>query len=215
MPITNTVFPQTGQNTSDATATASQILSPYTAYVASGKVTGTIQSQPAQTFTPGTANQTIQSGVYLSGEQTVLGDSNLVPENIKTGVSIFGISGTLDPKTAYDYTSSPSSTGNLLYTMFSDSDLGTPRIICVNATSSVGQGSTTVSGIYSRIQTGTQGTAYITYGEGNVIQVSAEILSSADESVLTIGDVPGSVQIYLPTGYTFNGTYNLFVSFYN
>lgn len=42
MPIINTSFFQTGTNTSDATATASQILAPYTAYVASGKVTGTI-----------------------------------------------------------------------------------------------------------------------------------------------------------------------------
>ena len=41
MPIINTTYSQSGTNTSDATATASQILSPYTAYVASGKVTGT------------------------------------------------------------------------------------------------------------------------------------------------------------------------------
>lgn len=99
MPIINTSYFQTGTDTSDATATASQILAPYTAYVASGKVTGTIQSQGAQTITPGTSNQTIQSGKYLSGAQTILGDSDLIPGNIKSGVSIFGVSGELQVPT--------------------------------------------------------------------------------------------------------------------
>lgn len=73
MPIINTVYPQTGSNTGDATATAAQILSPYTAYVASGKVTGTIQSQPQAT--PSTSLSTsglitatsIQQTGYVSG----------------------------------------------------------------------------------------------------------------------------------------------------
>lgn len=95
MSIINTSYFQTGTNTDDATATASQILSPYTAYVASGKVTGSIQSQGAQTITPSTTNQAIQSGKYLSGVQTILGDANLIPENIKSGVSIFNVVGQL------------------------------------------------------------------------------------------------------------------------
>lgn len=95
MPIINTTYSQSGTNTSDATATANQILAPYTAYVASGKVTGTIQSQGAQTITPGTSNQTIPSGKYLTGAQTILGDADLVPENIKSGVNIFNVSGQL------------------------------------------------------------------------------------------------------------------------
>lgn len=104
MPIINTSFFQTGTNTSDATATASQILAPYTAYVASGKVTGTIQSQGAQTITPGTSNQTIPSGKYLTGTQTILGDSDLVASNIKSGVQIFGVTGTYSGQTGYETT---------------------------------------------------------------------------------------------------------------
>lgn len=96
MPIINSMyFGSGGPDTSDATATASQILAPHTAYVASGKVTGTIPSQGAQTITPGTTNKTIQSGRYLSGTQTILGDTNLVPGNIREGVSIFGVAGSL------------------------------------------------------------------------------------------------------------------------
>ena len=52
--------------------------------------------QPAKTITPGTASQiAVSSGYYTGGNITVAGDSNLVAKNIKSGVSIFGVSGTL------------------------------------------------------------------------------------------------------------------------
>lgn len=57
-------------------------------------VNGEILNKSAQTYTPGTSNQTIPSGVYLSGTQTILGDSNLIGENIANGKSIFGVAGT-------------------------------------------------------------------------------------------------------------------------
>ena len=81
-------------DTSDATASASDILSGKTSYVNGSKVTGSISSKAAETYTPGTSDQTIASGQYLSGAQTIKGDSNLVAENIKSGVSIFGVAGT-------------------------------------------------------------------------------------------------------------------------
>ena len=65
-------------------------------YVASGTKSATKQltTQAAQTITPGTSNKTISSGRYLTGTQTIKGDSNLVASNIKSGVSIFGVTGT-------------------------------------------------------------------------------------------------------------------------
>lgn len=66
-------------------------------YVAAGTKTATKQltTQGAQTITPGTADKTIASGRYLTGTQTIKGDANLVAGNIKSGVSIFGVAGTM------------------------------------------------------------------------------------------------------------------------
>ena len=58
------------------------------------KITGTMPVKSAATIIPSTSDQTINSGVYLTGAQTIKGDSNLVAENIKSGVSIFGVTGT-------------------------------------------------------------------------------------------------------------------------
>lgn len=57
-------------------------------YVGSG-----ITKVEATEYTPGTSDQTITSGQYLNGAQTIKGDANLVTGNIKSGVSIFGVSG--------------------------------------------------------------------------------------------------------------------------
>lgn len=57
------------------------------------KTVGTAKS--AATYIPGTSDQTISSGYYLTGAQTIKGDSNLVASNIKSGVSIFGVNGSL------------------------------------------------------------------------------------------------------------------------
>lgn len=85
---------ETGVDTSDATAAAGDLLHGKTAYVNGQKISGTIQSLGAQTIQPGTADQTIEAGKYLSGIQTIAGDPNLVSGNIVSGVTIFGVAGT-------------------------------------------------------------------------------------------------------------------------
>lgn len=53
-----------------------------------------VTKKSAATYTPSTSNQTIAASQYLSGAQTIKGDANLVAGNIKSGVSIFGVTGT-------------------------------------------------------------------------------------------------------------------------
>ena len=85
-----------GADTSDATATPGDILAPKTAYTAAGKVEGIVPTLPARTITPGTAPQTIANGQYLGGTQTIQGDTNLTSNNIRKGVSIFGVAGAME-----------------------------------------------------------------------------------------------------------------------
>lgn len=77
------------------TVTPSALLSGIAAHDKSGNtIIGTIPGIGPDTYTPSTSNQIIQSGQYLWGAQTIKGDSNLVAENIKKGVSIFRVAGT-------------------------------------------------------------------------------------------------------------------------
>lgn len=59
-------------------------------------VGSSVTRKSAQTYTPGTSNQTISSGQYLNGVQTILGDADLVAGNIKKGVTIFDVLGTFE-----------------------------------------------------------------------------------------------------------------------
>ena len=68
------------------TAGASQILAPYVGVNSDGDaITGTIPSLAARTWTPGTSAQTLASGQYLSGVQTIsaVSNTNLSAANIK------------------------------------------------------------------------------------------------------------------------------------
>ena len=81
-------------------------------YVSGGTKSTTKQLtvQGAKTITPGTANQTaVASGVYTTGAITVAGDADLVAANIKSGVSIFGVAGTLSSPTIHTGSSTPAS----------------------------------------------------------------------------------------------------------
>lgn len=90
------IFGVTGTFTSDANATAESMKLGVSAYVNGTRVVGTAPIQEAKTVTPTTTEQTaVASGSFTSGAVKVAGDANLVAENIKEGVSIFGVTGTL------------------------------------------------------------------------------------------------------------------------
>lgn len=83
---------------------STQTVSPDSGYDGLSKVTvnaisstyigSDVTKKSAATYIPKTTDQSIASGQYLSGTQTIKGDANLVAGNIKSGVSIFGVTGT-------------------------------------------------------------------------------------------------------------------------
>ena len=96
----------TGTNTLTLSKTVSVTPTVSAGYVSSGtagnssvSLTASVTTKAAATITPGTSNQEIASGTYLTGKQTISGDANLVAGNIKSGVSIFGVSGSLTAAT--------------------------------------------------------------------------------------------------------------------
>ena len=96
----------TGTNVLTLTKTVSVTPSVTAGYVANGtagnssvSLSATVTTKAAATITPGTSNQTIASGTYLTGAQTIAGDADLVAGNIKSGVTIFGVSGSLSAAT--------------------------------------------------------------------------------------------------------------------
>lgn len=123
----------TGTNTLTLTKTVSVTPNVTTAgYISSGtagnssvSLTANVTTKAAATITPGTSNQTIASGTYLTGTQTISGDANLIAGNIKSGISIFGVAGS--------YTGSGGSGG--IGELISTNSLGTISTTSTTATS--------------------------------------------------------------------------------
>ncbi|GAA6482034.1 hypothetical protein K250101E9_47970 [Enterocloster aldenensis] len=86
-----------GVDCDNATATAVDVRKGKTAGIAGQDdvVVGTMTEKAAATYTPGTTNQVIAANQFLAGAQTIKGDANLIPANIKSGKSIFGVAGSL------------------------------------------------------------------------------------------------------------------------
>ena len=90
----------TGTNTLTLTKSVSNTPTVSAGYISSGtagsssvSLTASVTTKAAATITPGTSNQTIASGTYLTGTQTISGDANLVASKIVYPNTIFGVQG--------------------------------------------------------------------------------------------------------------------------
>ena len=97
----------TGTNTLTLSKTISVTPTVSTAgYVTAGtagnssvSLTASVTTKGAATYTPTTSDQTIASATYLTGAQTIKGDSNLQAQYIKSGITIFGVAGSMTAAT--------------------------------------------------------------------------------------------------------------------
>ena len=88
-----------GSDTSDATVAVAEILKDKTAYARGAKIVGTMPNNGAKNYTISDLNdQSIAMGFY-DGSGKIIFDSSekakIIPANIKNGVSILGVQGTM------------------------------------------------------------------------------------------------------------------------
>lgn len=118
-PVTGTC--EFDSNTTDANASASEILSGKTAYVNKVKVTGTMSNNGSSNVTvTGTSGTSIPAGYYDGSGKAVLDSTstaNLVAGNIRQGVTILGVEGTMsaeDTLTVGAATATPTSSQQVI-----------------------------------------------------------------------------------------------------
>ena len=133
-----------------------------TASTATVALTASVTTKAAATITPTTTNQTIASGTYLTGTQTISGDANLVAGNIKKNVSIFGVNGSYEG----------SGSGSVVVSDQANST-GTTAVVTADDVTTLTTKNITQNGTYTASADGVDGYSSVTVsvsGGGSVIQ---------------------------------------------
>ena len=106
----------TGTNTLTLTKSVSVTPSVTAGYISAGTagnsnvtLTANVTTKAAATITPGTSDQTITAGTYITGTQTIAGDADLVASNIISTANIFGVQGSVVVNHYYTGTTAPAS----------------------------------------------------------------------------------------------------------
>lgn len=141
----------TGTNTLTLSKTVSNTPQVLAGYISSGtagnssvSLTASVTTKGATTITPSTSDQTIASGTYLTGTQTISGDANLVAGNIKSGTTIFGVTGTYSGGGSLSYDTKTVTASNYPVSLDFTGMKGEPKFFAVRLNAQVSSsGSTT------------------------------------------------------------------------
>jgi len=196
--VTGNVIQATG------TATADKLLSGETASNASGPITGSMPNNGSLgTITPTTTNQSIPAGYTTGG--TVAGSGNLVAGNIRLGVNLFGVTGSLDPGTQTGGTAQPA---QVLDGETFTNDLGVqtgsmPNIGSVTITPS-GSAQTIPEGYHD----GTGTVSAVSFDASKVLEGTtiAGTAGTMDDNGSLGTIIPSTTNQTIPAGYTSGGT---------
>lgn len=186
--------------TFNATATASKILSTDNAYVNGQLITGTIPSKTTATYNPSTSVQTITSGQYLSGTQTISAvTGTATADKVDAGYTFSSANGinltgtSTKKKWAYAYATS---LGNI--STFTVTGLGfTPSCIIIRCLTTVSSNAYEIVSEYC----------------SGIVQNVATYARIRDESYAPEGNY-GSYYAKIPTWSVGSGTFSFSVSGY-
>lgn len=143
------------------------------------RLTGTIEAD--ESVTPGTANQTLNTGLYRS--VTVAGDADLVAGNIKTAINIFNVTGNVVPDAA-PLCSADGNVGCITTASYKSADMANVQAANVR------------SGIVIAGVTGNYGGAYANCAaNGEVGCVTTATYAAADLTNLLSGNIKNGVTI--------------------
>ena len=107
-------------NTNDATATDSDVLENKTAYANGQKLYGSLPNKgEANIELTDLTTKTVERGYYSGGTAKIADaeSAKIIPENIKSGVTVLGVEGTLESGPSASYSESVNSGGGLTATI--------------------------------------------------------------------------------------------------
>ena len=107
-------------NTNDATATDSDVLANKTAYAKGQKLYGSLPNKgEANIELTNLTTKTVERGYYSGGTAKIADaeSAKIIPENIKSGVTVLGVEGTLESGPSASYSESVNDGGGLTATI--------------------------------------------------------------------------------------------------
>ena len=183
---------------SDSTVTADKLAKGVTAYDKTGeKITGTMEASSApmlqeKTVTPSTAAKSITADNGYDGlsKVTVNGDANLTADNIKSGTSIFGVTGSYAGSSPKLQSKSVTYTANGTATITPDE--GYDGLSSVDVTVNVASGG---GGAGFKVTFPATATNWSVLAFGGIVQVDGTVIEMLDYSTVAGKTIHNVIEI--------------------